>query len=94
MQVKVVLKHKMQSIQKFLSRPRTSPFSINYILGAMNFSKKNSRQVSLTGHSPKVKVQVTVLQLNKRAQKCLLALITIQNFQNSDLYLLSLECGL
>ena len=38
------------------------------------------RQVSFTGHIPQVKVQVTVLQINKQAQKCLLAVITIQNF--------------
>ena len=36
-------------------------------------------QVSFTGHIPQVKVQVTVLQINIQAQKCLLALITVQN---------------
>ena len=38
------------------------------------------QQVSFTGHIPQVQVQVAVLQINKQAQKCLLALISIQNF--------------
>lgn len=35
------------------------------------------RQVSFTGRILQVKVQVTVVQINKQAQKCLVALITI-----------------
>ena len=33
----------------------------------------------LKRRSPQVQVKVAVLQINKQAQKCLLALITIQN---------------
>ena len=37
------------------------------------------RQVFFTVHIPQVRIQVTMLQKNKQAQKCLLALNVIQN---------------
>ena len=37
------------------------------------------RQVFFTVHIPQVRIQVTMLQINKQAQKCLLALNVIQN---------------
>ena len=37
------------------------------------------RQVFFTVHIPQVRIQVTTLQINKQAQKCLLALNVIQN---------------
>ena len=45
------------------------------ILSVLLLSK---RQVVFTGNIPQVRIQVTVLQINKQDQRCLLALILIQ----------------
>ena len=42
-------------------------------------SRVTLRQVFFTVHIPQVRIQVTMLQINKQAQKCLLALNGIQN---------------
>ena len=42
-------------------------------------SRVNLRQVFFTVHIPQVRIQVTMLKINKQAQKCLPALNVIQN---------------
>ena len=42
-------------------------------------SRVTLQQVLFTVHIPQVRIQVTMLQINKQAQKCLLALNVIQN---------------
>lgn len=46
---------------------------------ALSFESFVERHAENAGHFPQVRVQVTMLQIIKQHQKCLLALISLQN---------------
>ena len=62
-----------------LEEPFTSETKSWLSLRGDLLSRVTLQQVLFTVHIPQVRIQVTMLQINKQAQKCLLALNVIQN---------------